>query len=133
MQGQILANIFAFFLLAGCYTTNCNASDGYEALYRAISPYGFGHFYNYDYPFGYADQFRNERRRDRGYRYHVKNQKKYWYNFGNERLQVYRPDHRYRHMHSRRNMGGQRYSPTFRNRYSPGNLLNGRFSDRRGQ
>jgi len=130
MQAQLLSNIAVFFLVAGCYTASCNFSDGYEALYRVINPYGFGYFYEYDYPFGYADQFRNEHRKGQRHLYPDYSPNKNWYNFENGRLQVYRPDRNYRHMHPRGNSAGQRFSPNFRNRYRPGNLLNGRFSER---
>jgi hypothetical protein len=132
MWSHIVSNILLSFMLLGSPNGSSNASDGYEALYRAISPYGFGYFYSYDYPFGYAYQLRNERRQNRKYREYPRDQKRYWYNFGNERLRVYRPYKNYRHMHPQNQLKGQRNSPVFRNRFSPDNYNNRRFTGRWG-
>ena len=132
MPSPIVSNILLFFLLAGFYSGSGSISEGYDALYRAISPYGFGYFYSYDYPFGYAYQFRNQLRQDRKYRDYPQNKKRYWYNFGSEQLQVYRPYSNYRHVQPQNKLKGQRYSPVFRNRFAPDNFSNRHFTNRWG-
>ena len=133
MESRRWANIFVFFLIAGCVTFTCKSYKDYEALGRAINPYGFGYFYQYDYPFGYANQFRNEHRQGLRHRDLSESQKRYWYNFGSDKLQVYRPTDGYRHMHPQKNYGEQPFSTDLRNRFSPGNLMNSRPFSRPGR